>query len=139
MKKTLFKISSVLALLLLFLINCGPDKGKNNLASEKEIKEKTKQYLDEMQKLYSGKEEKFTNKIRYGLETRLLTYLETKKLSKKRSIFLDAKLEVKQIRRNLEHFKLTGNTQKIPYEEKQLQLYDTWIDYMGKDIDRLSA
>jgi hypothetical protein len=139
MKKTLFKISSVLALLLLFLINCGPDKGKNNLTSEKEIKEKTKQCLDEMQKLYSGKEERFTNKIRYELETCLLDYLETKKLSKKRSIFLDAKLEVKQIRRNLEHFKLTGNTQNIPYEEKQLQLYDTWIDYMGKDIDRLSA
>jgi len=138
MKKTLFKISSVLTLLL-FLINCGPDKGKNNLTSEKEIKEKTKQCLDEMQKLYSGKEEKFTNKIRYKLETYLLAYLETKKLSKKRNIFLMAKLQVKKIRLNIERCKLTGNTQNIPYEEKELQLYDTWIDYMGKDIDRLSA
>jgi hypothetical protein len=83
MKKTLFKISSVLALLL-FLINCGPDKGKNNLTSEKEIKEKTKQCLDEMQKLYTGKEEEFTNEIRYKLETYLLAYLEETKLSKKK-------------------------------------------------------
>jgi hypothetical protein len=46
---------------------------------------------------------------------------------------------MEQTRHKIESFKLTGNTQKIPYKEKQLQLYDTWIDYMGKDIDRLSA
>jgi len=138
MKKTLFKISSVLALLL-FLINCGPDKGKNNLTSEKEIKEKTKQCLDEMQKLYTGKEEEFTNEIRYKLETYLLAYLEETKLSKKRNIVSSVKFKMEQTRHKIESFKLTGNTQKIPYQEKKMQLYDTLIDYMGKDIDRLSA
>jgi hypothetical protein len=138
MKKTLFKISSVLTLLL-FLINCGPDKGKNNLTSEKEIKEKTKQYLDEMQKLYTGKEEEFTNEIRYEIETYLLAYFEETKLSKKRNVVFSVKCEMEETRRNIESFKLNGDTKNIAYQEKKMQLYDTLIDYMGKDIDRLSA
>jgi hypothetical protein len=95
--------------------------------------------LDEMQKLYTGKEEEFTNEIRYEIETYLLAYFEETKLSKKRNVVFSVKCEMEETRRNIESFKLNGDTKNIAYQEKKMQLYDTLIDYMGKDIDRLSA